>query len=106
MKERLVKGTNLVEVVRMLRAHQHDRVLPGLGPWEQDLLKKRVSKSTWYSLQIFESLLQVAHRYVLDGSESAAQNMGRMFARSMMAEPATKLVCTPGNPEQSIIKAF
>jgi hypothetical protein len=80
MKERLVKGTNLVEVVRLLRSHQHTRPLPEMGAWEQDLLRKRVAPSTWYSLNVFDSLLQMAHRFVFDGSESAAQNMGRRFA--------------------------
>lgn len=84
MKERLVKGTNLVEVVRLLRSHQHTRPLPEMGAWEQDLLRKRVAPSTWYSLNVFDSLLQMAHRFVFDGSESAAQNMGRRFATSSL----------------------
>jgi hypothetical protein len=84
MKERLVKGTNLVEVVRLLRSHQHTRPLPEMGAWEQDLLRKRVSPSTWYSLNVFDSLLQMAHRFVFDGSESAAQNMGRRFAQTSL----------------------
>lgn len=80
MRERLVKGTNLVEVVRLLRSHQHTRPLPEMGAWEQDLLRKRLSPSTWYSLNVFDSLLQLAHRFVFDGSESAAQMIGRRFA--------------------------
>jgi len=85
MKERLVKGTNLVEVVRLLRSHQHTRPLPEMGAWEQDLLRKRVAPSTWYSLNVFDSLLQIAHRFVFDGSESAAQAMGRRFAMSTLS---------------------
>jgi hypothetical protein len=85
MKERLVKGTNLVQVVRLLRAHQHSHPLPEMGAWEQDLLRKRVSPSTWYSLGVFDSLLQIAHRFVYDGSEAAAQGMGRRFALDLMA---------------------
>ena len=85
MKERLVKGTNLVQVVRLLRAHQRSHALPEMGVWEQDLLRKRVSPSTWYSLGVFDSLLQIAHRFVYDGSEAAAQGMGRRFALDLMA---------------------
>ena len=85
MKERLVKGTNLVQVVRLLRAHQRSHALPEMGAWEQDLLRKRVSPSTWYSLGVFDSLLQIAHRFVYDGSEAAAQGMGRRFALDLMA---------------------
>lgn len=85
MKDRLVKGTSLVGVVRLLRSQLRNRELPELGAWEQDLLRKRVAASTWYSLGVFDSLLQYAHRYVFDGSESAAQNMGRIFAQNLHA---------------------
>jgi hypothetical protein len=85
MKDRLVKGTNLVGVVRLLRSQQRTRDLPELGNWERDLLRKRVAPSTWYALGVFDSLLQYAHRYVFDGSEAAAQNMGRIFAKSLYA---------------------
>lgn len=102
MKERLVRGTNLVGVVRLLRAHRHGHPLPEFGAWEQDLLRKRVSPSTWYSLQVFESLLQVVHRYVFDGSEAAAQNMGRASARNLIAEQPERVVL-PGKPFESLL---
>ena len=101
MKERLVRGTNLVGVVQLLRAHKHNHQLPEFGAWEQDLLRKRVSRSTWYSLQVFESLLQTVHRYVFDGSEAAAQNMGRASARRMIADEPER-VLIPGKPLDSL----
>lgn len=88
MKERLVKGTNVVGIVRLLRAHQREHPLPELGVWERDLLSKRVAPSTWYALGIFDSLLQIAHRFVFDGSEAAAQAMGRNFARETQEQRA------------------
>jgi hypothetical protein len=84
MKERLVRGTNVGSVLRALRSHRRIRPLPELGDWEQDLLRKRVAPSTWYSLKVFDSLLQIVHRFVFDGSESAAQNMGRAHARTRL----------------------
>jgi hypothetical protein len=84
MKERLVRGTSLASVVRVLRAYGRERPLPDLGPWERDLLQRRVSPTTWYSLKVFDSLLQLTHRFVFDGSESAAQNMGRAYARAKL----------------------
>ena len=92
MKERLVRGTNVANVVRALRAHRRERPLPELGAWEQDLLRKRVAPSTWYSIQVFESLLQLVHRFVLDGSELAAQNMGRTHARERLGSGANSIV--------------
>lgn len=86
MKERLVRGSQIASVLRVLRAHRKSRPLPELGPWEQDLLRRQVAPSTWYALKVFDSLLQVVHRFVFDGSESAAQNMGRSFARARLAE--------------------
>src|SRR5689334_11041394 len=95
MKERLVKGTNLVQVVRLLRAHRRRHPLPEMGTWEQDLLRKRVSPSTWYSLGVYKSLLQIAHRFVYDGSEAAAQSMGRRFALDLMATRAQQAGSPP-----------
>lgn len=98
MKERLVKGTNLLGVVRLLRSQQHSRPLPEMGAWEQDLLRKRVSPSTWYSLNVFDSLLQIAHRYVFDGSESAAQNMGRFFGQALQRDRTALGIARPEDP--------
>jgi hypothetical protein len=92
MKERLVCGANVASVVRVLRAHRRDRPLPELGQSEQDLLRKRVAPSTWYSLRVFDSLLQIVHRFVFDGSELAAQNMGRSQARQQLAAEESVVV--------------
>lgn len=97
MKERLVRGTQLASVLRVLRAHGRDHPLPELGAWEQDLLRKRVATSTWYSLKVFDSLLQLVHRFVFDGSETAAQNMGRSHARIRIDE-ARELSLVAGDP--------
>lgn len=104
MKERLVKGTNLVGIVRLLRSHQHTRPLPDLGAWEQDLLRKRVSPSTWYALGVFDSLLQLAHRYVFDGSEAAAQLMGRHFAQSQRDQRGAEESQRPNDPLATLIQ--
>jgi hypothetical protein len=86
MKERLVRGTNLASVVRVLRAHRRQHPLPELGEWERDLLGRHIAASTWFSIRVYDSLLQIVHRFVFDGSESAAQNMGRTFARMLIAK--------------------
>ena len=63
----------MASVVRALRAAEHEGKIPELGPWEQDLMRKRVSRSTWYSLAVYDSLLHVVHRYVFDGSEASVE---------------------------------
>ncbi len=103
MKERLVSGTNVREVVQTLRAHERTQSLPPLGAWERDLLCTRVAPSTWYALKVFDSLLQVVHRYVFDGSEAAAQNMGRAFARSILAG-TQEVSVVPSLPAETLIQ--
>jgi len=103
MKERLVRGTNVRDVVQALRVHERTHELPPLGTWERDLLRKRVAPSTWYALKVFDSLLQVVHRYVFDGSETAGQAMGRMFARSML-EQTHEIEVVAGNPAETVAK--
>lgn len=96
MKERLVRGTNVASVVRVLRAHARERPLPELGAREQELLRKRIAPSTWYSLHLFDTLLQLVHRYVHDGSELAAQTMGRSQARARLDGPARVTLLAAG----------
>lgn len=102
MKERLVKGSIVLGVVRLLRSQQHTRPLPEMGDWEQDLLRKRVSASTWYALKIFDSLLQIAHRFVFDGSEAAAQSMGRASGQALARDRATRGQPPPGDPMSAL----
>jgi hypothetical protein len=92
MKERLVRGTPLASVLRTLRAQRRTHPLPELSTWEKDLIERKVAPTTWYSVSVFDSLLQLTHRFVYDGSEAAAQNMGRVFARELMAANAELLV--------------
>lgn len=101
MKERLVRGTNVREVVQVLRVHERTHELPPLGAWERDLLRKRVAPSTWYALKVFDSLLQVVHRYVFDGSETAGQSMGRAFARTML-DQTHEIATIPNDPAESL----
>ncbi len=101
MKERLVRGTNLASVLRVLRSRRREKPLPELGAWEQDLLRRRVAPSTWYSLTVFDSLLQVVHRFVFDGSELAAQGMGRQHARTRIAQ-ASEILVIPGDPLETL----
>jgi hypothetical protein len=101
MKERLVRGTNVASVVRVLRAHARNRPLPELGAREQELLRKRVAPSTWYSLNLFDALLQLVHRYVYDGSELAAQNMGRSQARARL-EGSLRTAILAADPIESL----
>ena len=101
MKERLVKGTSLVQIVRSIRSHRREHALPALGDWERDLLRRRISPSTWYSLKVYESLLQTVHRYVLDGSEAAAEESGKKFARTQQ-ENAELGFLVPGNPAMTL----
>ena len=97
MKERLVRGTNLASVLRALRSQRRLRPLPELSDWEQDLLCRRVAPSTWYALKVFDSLLQLVHRFVYDGSETAAQNMGKTYAATTIAADPELLVVA-GDP--------
>jgi uncharacterized protein (TIGR02265 family) len=92
MKERLVRGTNLASVLRILRSQRKQRPLPELGSWEKDLIERRVAPTTWYALTVFDRLLQLTHRFVYDGSESAAQTMGRTFAKQLIGESPGLLV--------------
>jgi hypothetical protein len=101
MKERLVRGTNLANVLRLLKSQRRVRPLPELGDWEQDLLERRISPSTWYSLKVFDSLLQLVHRFVYDGSEAAAQQMGRSHAQARVVD-AGGLLVVAGDPLETL----
>jgi len=105
MKERLVRGTNVGSVLRVLRSHRRTKPLPELGDWEQDLMRKRVAPSTWYSLKVFDSRLQIVHRFVFDGSEIAAQNMGRSYAKArLQVIPLPDVLLAVGEPLETLAR--
>lgn len=101
MKERLVRGTPLASVLRTLRSHRRQHPLPELGSWEGDLIERKVAPTTWYALTVFDSLMQLVHRFVYDGSEAAAQNMGRAYARELLAQAPTSLLVA-GDPLETL----
>jgi len=101
MKERLVRGTNLASVLRVLKSQRRLRPLPELSDWEQDLLERRISPSTWYAIKVFDDLLQVVHRFVFDGSESAAQQMGKNHAKERLVA-AADLLLVAGDPLETL----
>jgi uncharacterized protein (TIGR02265 family) len=103
MKERLVRGTPLASVLRALRNQRRMRPLPELSSWEKDLIERKVAPSTWYAISVFDSLLQLVHRFVYDGSEAAAQNMGRVYARELLAQVPEALVVA-GDPLQTLAR--
>ena len=97
MKERLVRGTNVASVLRALRSEGRLRPLPELTDWERDLMRRRISPSTWYAVKVFDSLLQLVHRFVYDGSEAAAQTMGRRYAKEGLVDHR-ELFLVPDDP--------
>jgi uncharacterized protein (TIGR02265 family) len=101
MKERLVRGTPLASVLRTLRTQRRQRPLPELGSWEKDLIERKVAPTTWYALTVFDSLLQLVHRFVYDGSEIAAQNMGRVYARELI-NANRELLVADGDPLETL----
>jgi hypothetical protein len=103
MKERLVRGTNLASVLRVLKSQRRLRPLPELSDWEQDLLERRISASTWYALKVFDGLLQVVHRFVFDGSEAAAQQMGRNHAKERITD-ASDLLVVASDPLETLAR--
>jgi hypothetical protein len=102
MKERLVRGTNLAIVLRTLRSQRRLRPLPELGSWEKDLIERRVAPTTWYALTVFDSFMQLVHRFVYDGSEAAAQNMGRVYAREQLE--LTPAMVVAGDPLETLAR--
>jgi hypothetical protein len=90
MKERLVRGELLVPIVKMVKSQRKLGPIAELGPWETDLLARRVAPTTWYGLPVFDSLLQVAHRFVLDGSEASARKLGVSFATADLQSEAAQ----------------
>jgi len=87
VKERLVKGRQVLAVVGLLEGESRTAALPELSPLGADLLCKPLYPTTWYQLRAFDDLLQSVHRYVFDGSEATGQRMGRLLAQQDLNDP-------------------
>jgi hypothetical protein len=85
-----------------LRSQRRLRPLPELSSWEKDLIERKVAPTTWYALTVFDGFMQLVHRFVYDGSEAAAQNMGRVYARELI-EGSPELVVA-GDPLETLAR--
>jgi hypothetical protein len=75
-----VKGSNLVEVVKLLR-RQRDRARAELAPTLHRYLEERVLVTSWYPEADLVAILRVAAKWIGTGSSDAFELMGRVAMR-------------------------
>jgi hypothetical protein len=90
--QRLVKGTNLVDLIKLLRSVRKVRKLEGLSAGAEQLLADRILPTAWYTHQSFIELLDFTFRELLHASEKAACEMGATGGRAELQRSMRALV--------------
>ncbi|HEX6244178.1 MAG TPA: hypothetical protein VFZ61_24850 [Polyangiales bacterium] len=90
--QRLVKGTNLVDLIKLLRGVRKVRKLDGLSGAADQLLADRILPTAWYAHETFVELLDFTFRALLNGSEKAACEMGATGGRAELSRSMRALV--------------
>jgi hypothetical protein len=81
---RHVKGVNLVDLVKVLKAHGRSHSLDGLGDGARELLDQRILPTEWYPLEAHLELLDFTFDRLLGRSEIKAAQMGQLGARAVL----------------------
>jgi serine/threonine protein kinase len=82
---RHAKGVNLIELAKLLRIARREGSLPELEADDRALLEERVLVSSWYPIETFWRLLELAYQHVLKGSDAQAILLGKSGAEAVMA---------------------
>lgn len=90
--QRLVKGTNLVDLIKLLRSVRKIRKLRGLSAAAERLLEDRILPTAWYAHATFIELLDFAYRELLDSKDAAACEMGATAGRAELGRTMRALV--------------
>ncbi|MGH1343567.1 MAG: hypothetical protein ACRBN8_18565 [Nannocystales bacterium] len=98
---RLIKGIDLVGLVKSLRVARSDNRLQGLDPSDLELIDQRVLLSNWYPLDHFRRVLLLNHRHIQGGTNEAARAMGEFGAKTAL-EGAHSVFLHPGDPLQTL----
>jgi hypothetical protein len=99
---RLAKGTNLVELVKLLRHVRKARSFPSFSPAAERLLEERVLPTVWYPHAAFVELIEFTFRSVLGNSAAKAYEVGATGGRVMLQGSHKALVNT-SDPVESVL---
>lgn len=99
---RHAKGTNLVELIKVLKVHQRQRPIEGLSREAQELLETRILLSDWYPHEPFMELLKVLFEQLLGRSTNKALQIGITGSITALRGPY-KAYIRSGDPAASVL---
>jgi hypothetical protein len=99
---RLAKGTNLVELVKLLRHVRKLRSFPSFSPSAERLLEERVLPTAWYPHAAFLELVEFSFRSMLGNSEAKAYEMGAAGGRVLL-QGSHKALLNTTSPVESVL---
>jgi hypothetical protein len=100
--KRLAKGTNLIELVKLLRHVRKLRTFPKLSAAAENLLAERVLPTAWYPHAAFLELIDFTFRELLRGSERKAYELG-MSGGKVQLQGAHKALLNAQDPIESVV---
>lgn len=100
--ERTAKGTNLVDLVRFLRARRKHQQMPSAPPAAEALLHQRILLTQWYPMPAFVELVEYTWQHVLACDEQAAYDMGASGGRTQL-QGAHRALLHPGDAPRTVL---
>ena len=100
--ERRAKGTNLIELVKALRAFRRLNELRFPSTAAAALVEERILPTSWYAHDTFVELLQVTYEQILRSDEQSAYEMGLRGGRAQLLS-VHKFYVAPGDPQATLL---
>lgn len=83
MDEKKVKGTMLVDQVRMIRAHKQLDWNRFLGPKDWEVINQRILPSNWYPLEVYENCGWATFNVLGEGNLDLVRLRGRIRGKEL-----------------------
>ncbi|MFW5875475.1 MAG: hypothetical protein ACOCXM_01935 [Myxococcota bacterium] len=98
---RRAKGTALIQLVKLLRAHRRKHPLRGLSPEAENLVEQHILPNEWYPLGPLREMMEFVHRDLLGSNEEATLQAGVTGGKVLLTGPHKGFI-QPGDPAASV----
>lgn len=95
-----VKGTVVIDFVRMIRGHKDRRWNDWLQPEDWDIINNRILPAAWYPYASFQRISYSVFKVIGGSDFDTAVVFGRFTLQNLVK--IYKYVLTPGNPLRSV----
>ncbi len=99
MEEKKVKGTMLIDMVRMIRGNKDRGWDQYLKPQDWQVINSTILSSTWYPLELYQRFGNACFQVLAGGKPDLARLRGKIRGKELFRDVYKNLAASPGPME-------